>query len=928
MLSKTRNSRKQSIENSQQDLTRADSVRSTFTFVPPEKPRERQLTLEFADSQFQPWKIFINHIDTYHNKKLAQFLVGLDYYDPASGGKPVDEETAVATEEDEEAEENENLKAAFSPRMKYRIIATVRDKKTDKKYTRQFFLTNTNLKPLCISAKTTLQSFLLTSKVTLSLSLLASPILYPFTLLTFMPPQPLSLIYRVFHSKILYDAFTQSSCPENMKIIDPEDKDKFLSELLGCGIIIYDITLEPSQIAEASWVLQAIIEKLEDPKEQSKDIRYFVLISTIMTWARTKPLDPEDPDLPLTEADFRKRRPHPNYKQHIQLEREVVAVKKAKNLKKLLKTLVICSGVTYGDEEGPLHALFKMAWLNQDLFIVGKGDNKIPLVHVRDLITIISKVLLNWPKKLRYILAVEQEVISQAAISKSIAKAMGSGKTKRLTKEEALLLPEVTQEIYDTLTLGLKVDAAYIVDILERWHFDTPFRDSIRAIVREYKAARNLHPIKIVVLGPPASGKTRVARYLAEYYRLPLLDVKSLITDAIEKLSLGIEVIKMQREREKEKEKSRAGEEEVEEEEGDEGDEDQEESPSLEDLEAQLDEIRKNISENNGRLDDATLNKLLQRRLQSKDCQNQGYILDGYPKTLEQAKHLFPLENIQNDDLEEEEDLELSLQDSFMPNHVVVLIAEDEFLINRIACRPEKEIQHTHYSEEHMMRRLQEYRERNTEDTAPMLHFDEIEVHPVSISVEEDTSPDMLPTINRCIQLIGKPKNYGQKLPCTTENQLLSDYKLLHFLLSGLSAAELAKLEKVAEEEARAAELAAKLSKEREALEMKKIREQKMFEWTSLMEKLKQEEEEQLCLLGEPLRQYLMKHIFPTLTQGLIQVAKLRPDDPVDFLAEYLFKENPEGRMFEPDYTETMSVLLKEIESLREDILPEEELDD
>lgn len=52
----------------------------------------------------------------------------------------------------------------------------------------------------------------------------------------------------------------------------------------------------------------------------------------------------------------------------------------------------------------------------------------------------------------------------------------------------------------------------------------------------------------------------------------------------------------------------------------------------------------------------------------------------------------------------------------------------------------------------------------------------------------------------------------------------------------------------------------------------------------SLSEKLKEEEEERLCTLAQPLRHYLTTYIFPTLTQALIEVAKLRPEDPIDFL--------------------------------------------
>ena len=42
-----------------------------------------------------------------------------------------------------------------------------------------------------------------------------------------------------------------------------------------------------------------------------------------------------------------------------------------------------------------------------------------------------------------------------------------------------------------------------------------------------------------------------------------------------------------------------------------------------------------------GRLDDGIIIKFFKERLMSKPCQNQGFILDGFPKTNEQAKALF-----------------------------------------------------------------------------------------------------------------------------------------------------------------------------------------------------------------------------------------------------------------------------------------------
>lgn len=38
------------------------------------------------------------------------------------------------------------------------------------------------------------------------------------------------------------------------------------------------------------------------------------------------------------------------------------------------------------------------------------------------------------------------------------------------------------------------------------------------------------------------------------------------------------------------------------------------------------------------------------------------------------------------------------------------------------------------------------------------------------------------------------------------------------------------------------------------------------------------------------LREYLMRYLVPTLSDGMIDVCKVAPIDPVDYLAEYIFK--------------------------------------
>ena len=50
------------------------------------------------------------------------------------------------------------------------------------------------------------------------------------------------------------------------------------------------------------------------------------------------------------------------------------------------------------------------------------------------------------------------------------------------------------------------------------------------------------------------------------------------------------------------------------------------------------------------------------------------------------------------------------------------------------------------------------------------------------------------------------------------------------------------------------------------------------------LSEVKRQEQELLENQSIPLRNYLMKHVMPTLAQGLIECCKMRPDDPVDFV--------------------------------------------
>ena len=60
------------------------------------------------------------------------------------------------------------------------------------------------------------------------------------------------------------------------------------------------------------------------------------------------------------------------------------------------------------------------------------------------------------------------------------------------------------------------------------------------------------------------------------------------------------------------------------------------------------------------------------------------------------------------------------------------------------------------------------------------------------------------------------------------------------------------------------------------------------------MEHLREQERDLLDQRSQPIRQYLMDNVVPHLTEGLIDLCKNIPDDPTDYLANFLLKKADE----------------------------------
>jgi len=598
------------------------------------------------------------------------------------------------------------------------------------------------------------------------------------------------------------------------EIIDNSNLDELYKVLVTCDIIIYDIT---TCMEEALYIAEKLNKDAETFHEHPKT---FIAVSSIMTWARTKVEDEN-----LTEDEYRRRRAHPNFRDLLAAEKSIVKFGK----KSSFKTYIVVPGLIYHSGDSIFHYLFKQAWHNEKaLKCFEDGSNVIPTIYLNDLCNIIVDVADN-PPDIKVILAVDDSKNTFYEIVKSISESLTTGEVEMIPKENAFLDPNMSQDDFNMLQLNLKVEPEKVKEMSFEWKYESGLVENMQSIINEYKNARGLQPLKIAIHGPPYSGKTTLAKKIAEHYQIHYVNADKELKDGVERLENIVN-------------------------EYTEGSEGLEEYENAKDL---LDEIQEYYKAN-GKYSEKHYINFVRDKLMSMPCRNQGYVLDELPNTTSLAQELF---RSLNEDEENEQYNTL-----IFPSTIFSLNASDNYIKDKVMLLPEQQVIGTSNTEEEFTKRLEEFKANNTEENTILNYFDEFEVHAITLEVENKSVEYLM---GKVINEVGKPHNYGPTPEEIAEKRRIEEEKKK-------KEEELALQEKIRNEK----EEEARLLRER-------------AEWQIKLEEVRKQEQEVLEVQSIPLRNYLMKYVMPTLTSALIDICKIRPEDPIDYLAEYLFKNNP-----------------------------------
>eukprot|EP00913_Durusdinium_trenchii_P020343 g19111.t1 len=421
------------------------------------------------------------------------------------------------------------------------------------------------------------------------------------------------------------------------------------------------------------------------------------------------------------------------------------------------------------------------------------------MVHVRDMARLVRQVSLtaegiNPLEATPYFLAVDQP--PSAVLQKDLVQGIVDEMGEHYEVPRAMKVEEPERlELREALALDLNLEPSALAlaeDFCANcdppgWVCKEGLSANLRSIADEFCAGKKLRCMRILVAGPPASGKSNLAKAVAEHFKVPYLTFPVPIESA--------------------------------------------------DVEKMATQITSNV------------------------CRYRGYVLDAGGIGFAEAEKLFRFdvevpksEGDEVDPVEEEgaepapPKIERRLNEETCPAYVIITQAPAALCKGKWQNAGGSSL-------ETFEKTMQAYIDNNlTSDIHSLQDFfqDVASKGVLNLPIAGKDPDDLFESARIYIESSGRPFNY---LP--TEDEVSQEIR----------QQRLEQLERLA------AELAA-------------AQEQRLHELR--LQRVAEHEAAQKKLAQMPLREYLMKYMVPNLTEGLIEVCKVLPDNPVDYLANYL----------------------------------------
>jgi len=295
-----------------------------------------------------------------------------------------------------------------------------------------------------------------------------------------------------------------------------------------------------------------------------------------------------------------------------------------------------------------------------------------------------------------------------------------------------------------------------------------------------------------------------------------------------------------------------------------------------EEIQATLDELAPEAEEEDGppkpipKLPLEIQSRMMRLRLSSNVCRFRGYVLEGYPESFKEAESLFTQpavdENGEALEVEEGEEVPTQVIEKLCPEFMAVMQSSEARCKARLLAEQAEGAKF----EEEFIEKMDKYVRNNlAEDGSPAtsdFFLDRCSIKPLEVDVDIREEQEVFQSLRVYMEQKGQFFNYLR-----SEQEITAERH------------ELLKAKEREEDERKAKLLEDRRAKERD----QRVRRQ--GEETERLRGIAESDAQLLETQSLPLRQYLMMNAVPTLTEGLIEICKVMPEDPVDYLAEYLF---------------------------------------